>query len=108
MDNMDKLWTEVDGLKETRTRHDERIRRLESDHKETMKHLSSVEAGLEDFRAEIREGFQTIGKRIDDIEGNKRENDGYKKGKMDALKTWGAWFAILTFVAGVIMWSLNK
>lgn len=108
MEPMEKLWHEVDGLKESKTRHDERIKRLESDHKETMKHLSAVETSIDDFRTEIRDGFRVIGERIDDIEGKKREHDGYQKGQMDALKKFGLWLTIAALAGSFFAWWLTR
>lgn len=105
---MEKLWQEVDILKENKVRHDERIKRLECDHKETLSQISEVKTGLDDFRSEIRDGFKLIGERIDDIEGKKREADGYQKGQLDALKRFSLWLTIAALVGGFIAWWLNR
>jgi len=105
---MDKLWHEVDSLKESRTRHDERIKRLEADHKETIGHLTRVESSLDDFRAEIREGFKMVGERIDYIEGKRKEADGYARGQMDALKRFGLWLTIAALAGSFFAWWLTR
>lgn len=106
MADMDKLWQEVDNLKESRIRHDERMKQLEQGQARAMEHFAKLETKFDEIRTDIAAGFKTVSERIDSIEERKAENTGYRKGQMDALKKWGSLFAIITFAAGVIMWRI--
>jgi predicted nucleic acid-binding Zn-ribbon protein len=112
MTDTSKIVTEVETLKESRIRHDERLKRLEHDHVETMRHLTNVESSIQEFRDEIRSGFGKISKRIDDIEGQTREQSGYKKGLEEAQSGMFKQFSLLVSVAAlfvtVIVWWLSK
>ena len=112
MTDTSKIVTEVETLKESRIRHDERLKRLEHDHVETMRHLTNVESSIQEFRDEIRSGFGKISKRIDDIEGQTREQSGYKKGLEEAQSSMFQQFSLLVSVAAlfvtVIVWWLSK
>jgi predicted nucleic acid-binding Zn-ribbon protein len=112
MTDTSKIITEVETLKESRIRHDERLKRLEHDHVETMRHLTNVESSIQEFRDEIRSGFGKISKRIDDIEGQTREQSGYKKGLEEAQSSMFKQFSLLVSVAAlfvtVIVWWLSK
>ncbi|AIM40768.1 hypothetical protein PR08_gp10 [Idiomarinaceae phage Phi1M2-2] len=112
MEPMEKLWQDVDALKEGQIRHDERIRQNEQQASRALKEVVRLEGDLnakfDALTVEIREGFKIVGERIDEIEGRKKRDEGYRAGQLDALKKFGLWFTILTFAVGVIMWRLNQ
>lgn len=108
MVDMDKLWKEVDTLKECRIRHDVRLSRIESDHKETMKHINRVETNIAEMRDEIRAGFANVSLRIDDYEKEKSQISGYKAGQVDALKKFGLWVSIATIAGSFVAWWATK
>lgn len=112
MESMDKLWHEVDGLKEAKIRHDERIKQNQLNTDKALKEVVRLEGDLnakfDALTVEIREGFKLVGERIDEIEGQKKHSEGYRSGQIDALKKFGLWFTILTFGIGVIMWRMAQ
>lgn len=112
MEPVEKLWSEVDSLKEARIRHDERMKKLEASDQKHMEHFAKLEKSIEDTRSEIRTGFATIGKRIDQAELNKSEQAGYKKGQTETrttmLKQFGLWLTIGGLIASFVYWLLNR
>lgn len=112
MESMDKLWTEVDSLKECRIRHDERMKRLETDHKQLLQHVTGVEVSVSEMRDEIREGFKQMNTRISDFDSLKANQEGYEKGKKESresmLKQFGLWVSIVALGGSFVYWILTR
>lgn len=112
MDPMDKLWIEVDSLKESRIRHDERMKRLEIDHKQLLQHISSVELSVTEMREEIREGFKQMSARISEFDSLKASQEGYDKGRKETqvtmLKQFALWLTIVGLGASFVHWILTR
>lgn len=108
MEKIERLWSQVDELKETQIRHDERMRQIQQGQVRAMEHFAKLETKFDELSSDITTGFQTVSARMDSLEEDTATATGYKKGQKDALKLWGSLFTILTFLAGVIMWWLSR
>ena len=112
MDSVDKLWSKVDSLEETRIRHDERMKQLEAGQSRAMEHFAKLEAKFDDVRNDIAAGFQTVSARIDEIEGSKREHKGYeaaqKETRVAMMKQFALWVSIVGLGASFLFWVLTR
>lgn len=112
MDSMDKLWVEVDSLKESRIRHDERMKRLEIDHKQLLQHMTGVELSVSEMRDEIREGFKLMNSRISEFDSLKANQEGYDKGRKETqatmFKQFGLWLTIVGLGGSFVYWILTR
>jgi len=113
--DMDKVWNKIDGLEESRIRHDERMNRMqaerESDRKETNRHLAKLETSFEEIRTEVRQGFHLIGQRLNETEATKHKKVGYEQGvketRVGMLKQFGLWLSIAALLLSFLFWRLS-
>jgi predicted nucleic acid-binding Zn-ribbon protein len=108
MDSMNKLWIEVDSLKESRIRHDERMNRLEAGQTQAMEHFAKLETKFDEVRGDIANGFGSVSERINDIEREATENQVYRKGQINALKKFGLWISLFVAIISFFAWGFNK
>ena len=112
MDSMDKLWGEVDSLKETRIRHDERMKRLEMDNKQLFQHVANVESSVSEMRDEMREGFRQMNERIGEMNNQKVKQSGYALGAAEErkklMKQFALWVSIAAIAVSFVTWWFTK
>jgi len=108
MDSTTKLWSEIDSLKESRIRHDERMKRLEAGQTQAMEHFAKLETKFDEVRGDLSKGFGAVTERISEIERTATSQDGYRKGQIDSLKKFGLWVSIAAVVISLIAWGVTR
>lgn len=116
MADMEKVMDTLDATRETLVRHDERIKAAEQGNQKAMELISKLDGEINEkfdmLLREMREGFSKTHERIDDIEGAKRDSDGYQRGiketRTTMLKQFGLWVSIAGLGASFLFWWFTR